>query len=317
MLFGTFNSPLNKLLVMGYWADLKHYARSRIEDIDDQSASLTVSKDDPINSDTVTLSLTWEKEFEDRLYDEGGTRLLPTSRQVKVEGGTVHEDTPSIFNTLVRSIEFDGDVDSITLKESSMMVDSPFVATYGLSRTSGITRRGADVLEELEDIGSEDGLDFTLDDIVECGVVYSDFNPNEASSVNAYLRTDRPWEYLANVESSEGIAEKIDDPENFRSSDYCIVPFTANQEGLSDTRTKFCEDQMESFVDEFVNTSFDYTLEGESIYVRTGEVRDEDYCIAKPDFEYDEPDGDESVYCWLHADATEILDSNLLSSDSS
>lgn len=300
---------------MSYWSDLKNYARSRIEEIEDQSASLTVSKDDPVNSDTVTLSLTWEKEFEHRL-DDGETRLLPTSRRVTVEEGTVHADTPEIFDTLTRSMKFDGHVDSITLKESSMMVDSPFVVTYGLSQTGNITRRGADVLQELENLGSESNLGFTVSDVVECEVVYSDFDANEVSSVNAYVRTDRPWEYLSNVESNEEIAEKIDDTKSFRSSNNCIVPFSVNREELSDSRIKFYEDHMAGFVEESVKTSFSYTLEGESIYVRTGEVKDDDYCIAKPEFEYREPDGDESVYCWIHADATEILGFNPLSSDS-
>lgn len=316
MFFETFNNVLTDINVMSYWSALREFARSEIDDIDDQDASLTVSKDNPISSNSLTLSLTWDEEFEDQLLDREEASMLPTSRRVTVEEGDVHEDSPRIFNGLTDSIEFDGHIDSITLKESSMMVDYPFVVTYRLSQTGDITRLGADVLQELESLGSENSSDFSVSDVVECEVVYSDFDTNEVSSVDAYVRTDSPWEYLSDVESNEEIAEKIDDSESFRSSHHCIVPFSVNREELSDSRIKFYEDCMAGFVEESAKTRFSYTLEGESIYVRTGEVKDDDYCIAKPEFEYAEPDGDESVCFWIHADATRILGFNPLSSDS-
>lgn len=315
MFFGTFNNLLLQSNIMSYWSVLKEYARSEIVDIDDQDASLTVSKQDPTNSNTLELSLTWDKVFENQPLDEEDGRMLPTTRRITVDEGDVHEDSPDIFDTLTESVRFDDHIDHITLKETSMITESPFVVTYGLSESGDITSRGESFLEDLQSLGTKNDLGFTIDDIVEYEVVYSDFETCHVSSVNGYIRTHTPSDYLSNVDSIEDIAGKVDDTEEFRESEEFIVPFSVDREELSVLRTRFYEHYMRTFVNESVDANFNYKLEGESVYVKTGEVTDNDYCVTKPEFEYTEPNGDESVYFWLHADATEVLGFNLSSSD--
>jgi len=283
---------------------MKSFAKSEIEDIENQKASLSISKYNPTDSDVLTLSLTWDEEFEEPFHDD--KVVLPTSRKINVDEGSVRDISTDIFPKLVNKIDFNGTIDSITLKQNNILI--------GLSRLGQITERGDSILNQIVNVSKGYNVNFTKDNIVESNVAYSDSNVCEVFSVDAYIRTKSPSEYLSNVNSYADTVEKIDDSRDFIDSDYYIVPFSLSREHLSDTHINKYEDHMKSFVDDYLSTDFTYELEGGSIYIMSGAINDSDYCIARPHFGYTKPDANQNVRCWLHTDTTKVLDLTLTSS---